>query len=249
MSEMHEKLRVSLYVFSQIVNERSRTNGHCGYGMQYNARQIQKEYEERHEDIPLSVIYSKCGCPGLRDFHKIVEVLSLLCSRRGLWAFLYIKIATFLKLNHHLNGRPAYWVFRMCSIVMPIDKNDVSFLWEDTSRTNVRQQTELETEFYQTIDEIQTIIGWKEFANRVREIIHSIKNTDYRAQWRRFWVERQMDWRWVCRQFDNDFRGFAWKKIKEAVNWCFAHIVPIILYIIPFIQHQNRNISFGTFPN
>ena len=147
-------------------------------GILMKCNQILWEYEQRSEEIPLSVIYEKSGCPGLANYHQILEVLSLLFRRRGLWAFLFIKMVSFLRLD----GVPSKYLFRFCRAVgIPMDVEDVAFLWGNTANFKQSLQDQLEREFFETVEEIQGIIGWKEFAVKVREMVQSIKETDYRA--------------------------------------------------------------------
>ena len=177
---MHDKLRVSQFVFSQIVNEANERNkinngAHAVnyYGVNWSAKQIELEYFERNQDIALSVIYSKSGCPGLANYHQILEVLSLLFRRRGLWAFLFIKMVSFMRLEGNSCFIAKYMFHFGVAIGIPLDMEDVSILWgngqceEQQSR---RDLIILEREFFETIEEIQGIIGWNEFTHSV-EII------------------------------------------------------------------------------
>jgi len=232
IGEMHEKLRVSQYVFSQIVDEESKERSKNGnnfpanytYNVVWFSSEILKEYKQRNEEIPLSVMYGASGSPQLANYHRILEVLQLLFQRRGLWGFLFIKIVSFLRLT----GLPSKWLFKFCvAIGVPLDMESLSFLWGKSengvnSEWHQKQQEELEREFFETVDGIQSIIGWKEFTTQIRRMIQSIKENDYKAKWDRIVANLKNEWNALRNRYDHDFTGHFVRNLNKALYWLFV---------------------------
>jgi len=111
------------------------------YNLEYNCRKITRHYNET-DTMSLSVIYSSMGWHGLHKFHQIIEVLQLLFSRSGLWAFLFVKIMFFLQLKSKIVVKFFYHCLRF--MYVPLNIDDISFLWNKDNETSRFQNNKFE---------------------------------------------------------------------------------------------------------
>eukprot|EP01084_Bolivina_argentea_P265893 450843_1 len=241
LSQIHNKLLISNWMLAKIAT--NSNNIGVTYGISYNCNLIQKHYSKT-QTMSLSFIYAKLGCPMLAKYHQIIEVLSLLFCSKGLWGFLFVKIIFVLRLNSENNKylkflvKSFYYFLRF--IYVPLDINDISFLWNNNGILNIKQQLkfeQLEKRFYETIKDIQQIINWKDFVNEVKQVINDFLNTDWKQKWIIFKRNVILEWnrfmnyythKYVKTQIINGFKWFFIEGLHKAIKQDIINISYIL---------------------
>eukprot|EP01083_Nonionella_stella_P283467 964925_1 len=250
IGEMHEKLLLSHWIFADII---CKDNDRINYGyVKTQCSAIQEQYTKT-QSVSLSFIYLQLGCPMLSKYHQLIEIVSLLCARKGLWGFLFVKIIFMLRLNSQNNSYlkcMVQWLYYILWIMcVPLDMNDISFLWNNDGVLNEQQQLKfdaLEAVFDDTIIEIQTIINWDDFAQEVRDFVRSFLDIDVMTQWRWFKADVARMWNAFRNKYSNQFiRSQVTYGIRSfCVEGVYKCIVQDVINIYRTL-HNRKNVHLS----